>query len=504
MTVPNTFTAGTRISAAQVNENFGAVVDSASLAARSGSSGVGFAQSGASAVARTVENKLRAVVSDDDYTLGLASAITAVRNLDDASFSGAVTLAPGITRPSATTQLPASFARIKGNAQSATYWPTNAADDIFTASGANFVLSSFSDFRTYGGKDVFKASTAGEIAALRFTNLEFSQFSGDAFSFAGGLTSSKFIGIAADSTLGDRGIYTAGGINNDNLLFSCDFTKLSDSTVKSVGLTQGWHIRNVRVEGGGVNGKAVYDFEAASGNHIVGGWLEAHHEYLLKLTGSSSDGVVLDRLMDIGAKDGTGFKASLFDVGSNRVIFGNNFFYNPTNAPTKAFIYGVNTNLLTADSQVTTREHTTSKQVTSAKRTFTTAGSLTFDLIQAVRASGANSLDNHQAVSARVRISLLCFDGGGNPKRALFEYRVFIQGFGSDPMAAHIEALTPLGNLAGITCTVQEKAGATATTLTVEAVIAGPTHTLPNTAQIDYDIMNMSSNETDRIAVTLA
>lgn len=473
------------------------------LAASGGSALVTFLQAGTGAVARTAQAKMREVVSDDDFTLGISQAITAVRNNDDASFSGAVFLAPGITDPASTISLSASFDRVQGFGQSATYRQNSATTDIFTASGASFVLSDFKDFRTYGGRDVFKATTVGEIASLNFHDLGMVQFAGDAFSFTGGLTSCKFMGLYLDSSIGDRAVYTAGGINNDNLIFACDFTNLTDSAVKSVNLTQGWHIRNVRVEGGGVNGKAVYDFAGAIGNHIVGGWLEGHHEYLLKLSGSSSDGVVLDRLLDIGAKDGVGFKASLFDVGTNRVILGNNYFYNATTAPANCFIYGVNTNLRTASSQVTTREHTTSKQTTSAKRSFASAPSLTFDLIQAVRASGANTTDNLQAVAVRVRVVLVCHDGGGNAKRALFEYRVLIEAYGNT-MAAYIDALTPLGNLAGITCTVQQKAGATATALTVEAVLAGVNTGLPNCAQIDYDIINMSSNETDRITVTLA
>ncbi len=67
MTVPNTFVPGTLISAAQVNQNFDAVVPTATLAASSGAAGVGFIQVGTGAVTRTSQSKMRDVVSVEDF-----------------------------------------------------------------------------------------------------------------------------------------------------------------------------------------------------------------------------------------------------------------------------------------------------------------------------------------------------------------------------------------------------------------------------------------------------
>lgn len=86
MTVPNTFVPGTVISAAQVNQNFNAVVDTSTLAASSGSSGVGFLQAGTGATARTAQAKMRDTVSVKDFGAvgnGIAddtAAITAAIN----------------------------------------------------------------------------------------------------------------------------------------------------------------------------------------------------------------------------------------------------------------------------------------------------------------------------------------------------------------------------------------------------------------------------------------
>jgi hypothetical protein len=67
MTVPNTFTPGTLISAAQVNENFSAVVSEAELAAASGATRVGFTEYGTGAVTRSVEARLRDSISVKDF-----------------------------------------------------------------------------------------------------------------------------------------------------------------------------------------------------------------------------------------------------------------------------------------------------------------------------------------------------------------------------------------------------------------------------------------------------
>ena len=67
MSVPYTFTAGAIIDADQVNDNFNAVVDTNTLASPTGSSGVGFLQSGTGAVARTVQAKLRDMLSVKDF-----------------------------------------------------------------------------------------------------------------------------------------------------------------------------------------------------------------------------------------------------------------------------------------------------------------------------------------------------------------------------------------------------------------------------------------------------
>jgi hypothetical protein len=96
MAVPNTFTAGTVINSTQVNENFGAVVDTTSLAASDGSALVGFLQSGTGAVARTTQAKLRDTVSVKDFGAvgdGVANDTAAVTAAD--AISGKVYLPAG-------------------------------------------------------------------------------------------------------------------------------------------------------------------------------------------------------------------------------------------------------------------------------------------------------------------------------------------------------------------------------------------------------------------------
>lgn len=473
----------------------------AAMVATSGSANVGHIASGTDPLARTSQAKHRSIVSDGDFISGLVPALTAVRNLSDAAFSGSVYLEPGVVDLASSAALQASFNRIFGFQLSAAY-RAPAGVDVFSGAGAAMVNSKFEGFRTYSGRDVFAITTAGEIASLDFRNLAFSQFNRDAFSFAGGVTSCSFSQIKADTSAGRYGIYSAGGINNDNLVEDCDFTGLTDSAIRSRNLTQGWVLRMNRVEGGGVNGKSVYDLEGVAGCRLIEGWHEGHHETLVKLSGSSEDGLLIDGIVDIGAKDGVGFKASLFDCGTNRVLFGTNLWNYATTAPAKVFLFGVNANLLTNASLVYTKDTKSEIEAYPPLRSFASAPSLTFDLVSVTRPNTGAASTNQQTLCFDLDIPFQGLDGGGVGRSGWFKYQVIITGSGNATISSSINPATAIGNLGAITCTVQLKAGATAGAATVEVVFAGVLTSQPNGIRPGIRARNMSIVEGDRFVVT--
>lgn len=471
-------------------------------------SSVTFTASGTGATSRTLQSKMRDIVANTDYTGNITDAIVAVRNTDDAAFSGSVYLPNGLVRPAVAQSIPLSFARIAGlNGQ--TIAPT-ASVNIFDISGASHVLSRFSGFHTFGGVNHFNVPTAGEIASNVYKNLNMTQFTGDAFSFsvAGGVTSCDFVGLKIESTVGLRGIYSAAGINNDNLVESCDFTKLPGPAIKMLGTVNGLTISNVRVESDGVNGQAVFELNTVTGVRIQFGWYEAHHETLLKLTGSSTGTVTIDGIIDIGAKDGSGFKASLFDVGSTFIAFGNNEWLNRTVAPLNCLIYGYNEKLFASLSNVWEhRSQRGGKVHLKARNTVASGG--TFDLVTFTRSSSTpNDQTNIQILYGTMTCSYAGLNSVGVVAYVsrVYPVQVVAQGSGtvSVTIGSAISAMT-VENTGTVTIAPQVKAGATATSATIELVVtgffAGPNE---NLVDVTFEYSNNSNLITNELVVTPA
>lgn len=473
------------------------------LASSIGSTMVGFLQSGTGAVLRTAQDKGRENVTPGDYTGGLEVAVSAVRNGGDPAFSGGIFVPNGSTNLTSPISLTDSFVRVKGSA-GGTFLQA-PADHVFEATGGDFFQSEFSGFRTYSGNDAFHIWPVGEIASINFTDIVASQFEGDAFSFAAGLTSSKFMRIVADSTLGNRGIYCDSGINNDVAITDCDFTNLTGPAIKTGGLTQLWRINGLRVEENGQAGVAVFDLTSAVAVHVKGSWFEKHHEYLLKLTGDSDDGVLFDGCIDAGAKDGVGLKASLFDVGTNRVLFGSNHFSNRTIAPSRCFIYGVTKNLATDDSTVHARALNASEYAVSKKRTFAAPGDLVFDFLTVTRPSDDNIAGNQQVVWVEMNIVVSGYVSGGIPRSGVWKARFPVSCIGNtifDP-DAYVVVDTGVGNIGTLTVAVAKSAAPTSTAVTMKITITNLDTSAYGFCQYDLRILNTSSTDAYRASVSI-
>lgn len=434
---------------------------------------ISFIQAGADAKTRTMQDKARELVSDADFEDGLVDAIDAVRNLSDLTFSGAVSLPNSLTLPSTTIDLLPNVVRVFG-VGFPTYWQTNPVS-VFSCSGSSHTNNWFQQFRTYGGTNVFDITTVGEIASNKYKDLHHVAFTGDCYKFTGGLTSSLFENVIIDGNLtGDRGIYTGGGINNDNIVRACSFLSLTGSAIQSVNLTQGWTIEDCRVENGGLNGQTVFDFQGAQGVKIKGGWYEGHHETLLKLTGSSNGGVVIDGIVDIGATNGGGFKASLFNVGTNLVTFGTNNWNNQTTAPLNCLIYGLNENLYAASSNVWEHKSQRGGKVHLRQRN-TAVDTATFDILTVTRSTGSpDALTNLQTLSGVITLTFAGLNGvvAGRTEK----FPVIVTGIGVDfrmVIGSSFGAVN--AGAGGITFSVAEKVGGTSTSRTMTVTVAGHT-----------------------------
>lgn len=481
-----------------------AKVSLAALAAPTGGGMVGFSQTGANAIETDVLVKARQNVADRDFTTGLVGALTAVRNNDDTSFSGGVSILNGITDISAPIALPQTFARVCGNG-GGTYRQLDA-EPIFDGSAASHVGNSFDNFRTYNGTHVFDISTVGEVASNNYTCLSLVAFTGDAWRFSGGVTSCLFANCSIDATNGDHGIYSGGGNNNDNVVQNIDFTNLTKPAVKFLNTANGLWVNYCRVEGNGQAGEAVFDLVGASGVRITCGWYEGHHDHLLKLSGSSSGGVTIDGIVDIGAKNGGGFKASTFDVGSNLVNFGTNYWANLTTAPLNVLIYGLNDNLSLGASNVKEAGWTHRGGTIHLKRRDRSVDGATFDLLTFTRpASTPNDFTNLQIITGVLTVSFVGADGGGVTRTISRSYPVQVYAAGSGTMTVGVgTAYNIIENAGAVTITPQAKAGASATAATLEVVLASVNASFNSLFDATFEFGNNTNLASNPITVAAA
>lgn len=486
--------------AGDVQSDIDARPTSLALAAPTGGEMVGFQQTGTNAIETDMLVKARQIVADRDFSTGLVGALSAVRNNDDASFSGSVSVPNGITDISAPVALPQTFTRVNGNG-GGTYRQLDA-EPIFDGSAAAHVGNSFDNFRTYNGTHVFDISTVGEIASNSYTRLSLVAFTGDAWRFSGGVTSCLFANCAIDATSGDHGIYSGGGINNDNVVQNVDFTNLTKPAIKFLNLSQGLWVNYCRVEGNGQPGEAVFDLTGASAVRINGGWYEGHHDILLKLSGASDGGVTIDGIIDIGAKDGGGFKASTFDVGSNLVIFGTNYWVNQTTAPLNCLVFGVNDNLALGASNVWEHKSGRGGKVHLKHRDRSVDGA-TFDLLTFTRpASNPNDFTNLQILSGVLTISFVGPDGGAVTRTISRSYPVQVYAAGSGTMTVTVgAAYNIIENAGAVTITPQAKAGATATSATLEVVLAAVNASFNSLIDATFEFNNNTNLATNPITV---
>jgi len=489
-----------------VQDDIDARPTAAVLAAPTGGEMVGFQQNGANAIETDILVKARQAVADQDFSTGLVGALAAVRDLGTVAFSGAVQIPNGTTQISAAVPLQATFNRVAGTG-GGTYWQTNAAASVFSGAGAEFTLSRFEGFRTYAGVNVFDITTSGEIATLSFRRIDISNFTGNAFNFAGGLTSSLFSGVYVDGGTGaDYGIYSDGGINNDNVVENCDFTNLTKSAVRLKNLSQGFWFNYNRVENGGINGETVFEFEGASGVRINGGWFEAHHEYLLKLNSASTDGTVIDGIVDIGAHVSAGvFKASLFDVGTKLIVFGTNVWNNRTTAPLNCLIYGLNDKLSLGSSNVWEHKSERGGKVHAKGRNSVVAGAV-FDAFTFTRpASTPNATSNLQCISGILTLSYVGLNTGGSIARRSEQWPIAIEGVGSVfdiEVGTAFAAIT--ANAGGVTVVPSLKAGGTATALTLQVTVAGAHASETNLVSATFEFTANTNLATNPITVAAA
>jgi hypothetical protein len=478
-----------------------------------------FVQAGTGAIERSAQTKLREITTPNDFGAvgtgfagatehaGFEAGIAALANPNDAFFNGSLAVPNGNYSLTAPIDLPQSFGRVYGSPRGLIRGA--AGQHIFRADGPSFVSSNFARMSLYGGLNSINAGTGGEIAQLSFSEMYVGAHTGSAFYFAGHLTSSRIDRVTVDGVFSTSGhaLHSDGGQNNNNVLSDCDFFNVPGDVVRIETETNGLQARNIHIEGRGQAGAAQYHLEAPAACHILGGWSESSHEYLVRTTAQPDPmaaGVIIDGLVSVGSVYGGGsFVGSKFDTGTNRVIIGSNFWSQVTTAPLVCFIYGANRNLRTNDSTVWTRDTGTSFRVTTAAKRAT--GTSRVLILTLTRGSAVNTGANQQVFSARFRVNFGGYNASPTPVYGIIEWQVSVRAIGSAITAPVITKVMENDGYSGAGVTATCVAGTPTSTAVVVTITVASLHpTLEAMLQAEIEGVSTSFTEADRFALSVA
>ncbi len=496
----------------------GRAVTPATLAAPNGSSLVGVKNPGVGSVARTVEEKVGETLTPQDFGAnadGYAAptehaairlALESSRNEDDNFFNRSLSLPTGTYFLTAPVDLLQSFNRIYGDPSALLRGASG--QHVLQADGVSFVSSNISRLAIYGGLDGIHAGTSGEIAQLFLDELYVGAFTGTGLYFAAGLTSSRLTRLTVEGIFSPAGhaVHCDGGLNNNNVIGDSDFFNVGGDVVRVENQANCWQLRNVHIEGRGQSSAAQYHLEAPIACHILGGWSEASHEYLIRTTPQvdpKSAGVILDGFTSIGSLyNGGSFTGSKFDTGLNRVIFGSNHWSEVTTAPAQCFIYGVNRKLLTNASTVWTRDTGASFQFTTQAKSATgTTRNLVFTFN---RPNGGSASTNQQVASLRIRANFGVLNANGTPAHGAIEWHVSVRGAGTTVPPPQITKMTENDGYSSAGVTATCAAGTPGTTeVVVTVAIGGIFPTEPGFLQAEVEGLSSSFVESDRFSITV-
>lgn len=361
------------------------------IASGPGAAQMGFLQSGTGATVRTVEARLRDVVSVKDFgaigdgfyhplserfaSLAAAQAVYpfvlavdgvgnawGAQSLDWAGIQAALNEAARDVNRRGTVHLPvgyyilsdslkmASFVTFEGDSQSGSVLHNQgvalAAPQIVNADPASFVGSTIRNIAFYGGTHAIKLNVSSEIAGCTFENLGMVLQTDKCFEANKQVQTSRFLNCIFDgNNTATNGFRSSAGANNANLFSGCNFLNFTGASIYIVAGT-GNHFVACRFEGGGLStdGGRTLQFNGIESMSFYGCYFEKTHEYLMEAV-SSGPNIAFNNCEFIGPVTAGNVFVGYKTLADNVVSFGTNLWFMPTNAPGNSVLLGDNFNL---------------------------------------------------------------------------------------------------------------------------------------------------------------
>lgn len=365
---------------------------------------------------------------------------------------------------------------------------------------AGFFYSAIRHLSLHGGTHGLKICVTSEVAGLTCDHVSFALQSDKNLECNKLLQLSEFNQcVFAASPLG---VYVAEATTNAVNFYNCSFENHSNTHLY-LRSAEGVNFYGGRFEAGGAAGsQATIDLDSARSVNFYGVYFERTHEILLRET-NSDNSVVFNGCHFTGAHIGSGFIPYRFE-SDGEVEFGTNSWFQSSDGAERMRITGDNGGKLGSNDSFLSYARGREHQVLIS-RTVPVPPGLAKDLVVINRAGAFGSPSNMQALTGMLTINYMGLEAGGFGKRFSKILHVSLIAAGFATMVCDLAEISNQDDAPGSTMTVRVKAGASFTELLIEAVFTGlnPATAIVGGLQYSFDYIAQSMTYEDYLNVRL-
>lgn len=521
---------------------------------------VQYQQAGTGAVPRTVQDRLREVISVQDFgaigdnthrplsgvnsyngvnTTGWTLAqwqtvfphvVSLAQTLDWAAIQAAINYASRgeYTRESiyipdgyyvitTSLQVP-SFATIIGQSQAGTI--INNQNVAMTEQGqivnkdpGVFIFVTIENLTLRGGARGININVTGETAGCNFKNVGMDLHTDFNVQVNKLLQTSVWTNCTfADA---DYGLFVPNWTSNANTFVNCGFLGNKWASVYLRSSETNTFV-GCRFEAGGTQGRSTIDVTDTRNLNLIGCYFEATNEVAVAESGSCNS-IWIDGCHFTGATRAGQAGWFPYQFVSDGIIqFGNNNWgVIDSNGPARMFSGGINSSVIPGNAGGTIKQlgntgtqtvyfaHSKHHKHIVSPWVAPTSASWQKDLVVFRKENTDGAVQNMRQLAGKLTISYYGLTGGGFEQRNVREYLVFVRSAGFSNMGASI-VLGMNDSAGGQTLTIQQKAGANSNTLVVEAVFSGLDYGIGGMLQWSFEYITGSKTDMDYIEASLA
>jgi hypothetical protein len=467
-----------------------------------------FTQAGTGATARTVDSKLKDVVSVKDFGAvgnGVAddtAAIQAAIDAAEAAYRGVVFFPRGFYKITASLKLP-SFVTLRGESQE-DCWITNQyaplnLPHVVNKDPGSLIFAGIENLSFLFGQYGVKIDVTSEVAGLKFRNVNFNTHTEASFYCNKLLQTSTFENCNFENS--KRGVHVPAFTSNANNFRHCGFLLNTEACVEMY-ISEQNTFYGCRFEGGGALSKPTIKVYEAKALSFDGCYFEATNQILLQETGSFNS-VAFDNCHFTGAVSGTP-SWTPYTISSDGIVnFGNNRWGEvPCDGAAKMHVTGINNSINTPSKQLGTKDSTF---YVSAIRPYYNIISPTFacpnptrNIINVQRFNNDGAVTNLGFLTGLLRTNLYTLEAGGFEYLHTGLYRVTFRFVGGTNIFVTTTVISQ-ENIGGLV-TATLGSGTTATTATLAMTYGGglnPATQIASAFQYSFECLTTCTTRSD-------